>query len=188
MANVQQVITDTAPVYGYIKGTAKWTKVLEVDDYGKYSINLYPEQEQLDKLLSELNIIQDAAKEEAESKGKKVVLVADILKEDNEGKSFLQFSLPELKGDGTPNKVDIYDVYGKKQEGWDKLIGNGSLVKVKYMFKPYYMASTKTVGLSKRFFALQIIDLVEYGGGDSGFGDETGGDTPFDTDNNNEDF
>ena len=52
---------------------------------------------------------------------------------------------------------------------------------------PYYMASTKTLGISHIWSKMQIIDLVEYGGGGDDFDDEDGfendqvsGDNPFD--------
>jgi hypothetical protein len=168
--------------FGYVKGEAKWAKVLEVDDYGNYSISLYGDQ--VAELEEELKAMQESAAKEVEELGKKYVL-ADLFKEDNDGKKFLGFKLPEKKFDGTYNKITIYDAGGKKVDDWDKLIGNGSIVKIKYRIAPYYMSSTKMVGISFKFYAIQVIDLVEYSQGDNGFGDETGNDTPFDTD---EDF
>jgi hypothetical protein len=75
----------------------------------------------------------------------------------------------------------MYDAGGNKVEEWDKLVGNGSLVKVKFQARPYYMNSTKMVGTSLKFYAMQVINLVQYSaGGDSGFGDETSADSGFD--------
>jgi hypothetical protein len=182
MAKAQQlaVITDTPPIFGYLKGTTKWAKVLEVDNYGKFSINMYPDANTLEKLKESFTSVLKQAEEEAVSKDKKVLMTADFIKVDEEGKEFLAFKLPELNYQDEPNKIDIYNAHGKKEEGWDKLIGNGSLVKIKYMAKPYYMASTRTVGVSLKFYAVQVIELVEYGNSDSGFGDETDDDVPFD--------
>jgi len=180
----QQIITDTEAVYGYLKGTAKWAKVLEPDDYGKYSINVYPEKEDLDKHVTMFESIIASAKSEVEDKDKKVVGLADAVKEDDEGKEFFSFKLPAEGYNGTMNKIDIYDASGKKVDDWDRLVGNGSTVKVKFQARPYYMNSTKMVGVSLKFYAVQVINLVEYSAkGDSGFGDETGGsNVPFDTD------
>ena len=58
-----------------------------------------------------------------------------------------------------------------EQELGDK-VGNGSIAIVKLFVFPYYMATTKTVGLSMRMNAVQIIDLKEYQA--SEFGDESG--------------
>jgi hypothetical protein len=171
--------------FGYVKGEAKWAKVLEVDDYGNYSISLYGDQ--VAELEEELKAMQESAAKDVEELGKKYVL-ADLFKEDNDGNTFLGFKLPEEKFDKTPNKITIFDAGGNRVDDWDKLIGNGSLVKIKYRIAPYYMSSTKMVGISYKFYAIQVINLVEYTEGDSGFGDETGNGVPFDTSEEGEDF
>jgi hypothetical protein len=170
----------------YIKGTTKWGHILEPNQFDAFSIDLYGED--VEALAEELENLTDEAYQAVEEVGKKIAGKADIFKVDEEtGKKYLQFKL-NAEYDGKPNKIDIYDVTGKKvTDEWDKLIGNGSTVKVKVQFKPYYMSSSKMVGLSKKFYALQVLDLVEYGGADSGFGDETDGDVPFDT-NTSEEF
>jgi hypothetical protein len=75
----------------------------------------------------------------------------------------------------------MYDAGGNLVTDWDKLVGNGSKVKIKYRVAPYYMSSTKMVGLSFKFYAVQVINLVEFKQGDKGFGDETD-EAPFATD------
>jgi len=172
--------------FGYVKGEAKWAKVLEVDDYGNYSISLYGDQ--VAELKEELESMQKSAAKEVEELGKKYEL-APLFKTDNDGKQFLGFKLPEKNYQGEDNHIDIYDAGGNKIEDWDKLVGNGSVVKLKYRIAPYYMGSTKMVGISYKFYAIQVIKLVEYTAGDRGFGDETDK-TPFDTDaeNTSEDF
>ena len=161
--------------FGYVKGEAKWAKVLDIDDYGNYSISMYGDQ--VVELKEELESMQESAAKEVEALGKKYDL-ADILKTDGDGKQFLGFKLPENDFEGKPNSITIYDAGGKEQSEWDSLIGNGSIVKIKYRVAPYYMGSTKKVGISFKFYALQVIDLVEYTQTDSGFADETGDDAP----------
>ena len=180
-------IQNTEAHFGYIKGKCKWAKLLEPDDYDKFSINIIPDTESLDNHRIIFDELIDKAKQEVLDAGKKVNGVADYVKEEEDGTEFLSFKLPSTNYEGNPNKIDIYNVHGKKEPDWDKLVGNGSLVKIKYMAKPYYMASTKMVGVSLRFYAVQIIDLVEYSGGDSGFEDESSDTAPFELDNN-EDF
>jgi hypothetical protein len=171
--------------FGYVKGTCKWAKVLDVDDYGNYSISMYGDD--ILDMKEELEAMQKSAAKELDELGKKYVL-ADLFKEDSDGNTFLGFKLPEEKFDKTPNKITIFDAGGNRVDDWDKLIGNGSLVKVKYRIAPYYMSSTKMVGISYKFYAIQVINLVEYTEGDSGFGDETGNGVPFDTSEEGEDF
>ena len=173
--------------FGYLKGEAKWAELLKPGMYGTFGIKLYGEE--VNDLQTELEAMQDSAYNEVVELGKKAIK-ADLYKEDDEGNQFLAFKLKETKFDGTPNKITMYDAGGNKVDDWDKLVGNGSTVKIKYRIAPYYMASTKMVGISYSFYAVQVINLKEFSKGDSGFGDETSGDAPFDTgtEETNEDF
>lgn len=181
MAKQKSIIEQTKAHFGYIKGEAKWAKVLQPGDYGNFEINIYPDEDTINEHIKLFETIRTDAKKEVEELGKKVAGEADVFKEDAEGKRFFQFKLPATDFEGKDNKIDIYDVSGAKvTDTWDSLIGNGSIVKVRYMAKPYYMASTKMVGISSRFYALQVIKLSEYTGGqDTGFGDETSDNDPF---------
>ena len=171
--------------FGYVKGTCKWAELLTVGQFGTYGIKMYGDE--VAELKTELEAMQDSAFNEVIELGKKATK-ADLYKVDEEGNEFLAFKLKELKFDGTPNKIAFYDAGGNQVNDWDKLVGNGSTVKIKYRIAPYYMASTKMVGISYNFYAVQVIDLKEFGGkGDSGFGDETDGSAPFDTEES-EDF
>jgi len=171
--------------FGYIKGEAKWAELLAPGLYGTYGIKLYGDE--VVEMKEELEAMSDSAYDEVIELGKKANK-ADVLKQDDDGNYFLGFKLKETKFDGTPNKVTMYDAGGNKVDDWDKLVGNGSVVKVKYRIAPYYMSSTKMVGISYSFYAVQVINLVEFSQGDSGFGDETDGAAPFDTDTPSEDF
>ena len=183
--NKGKVKFDTENVFGYVKGDTKWAQILEVDDYGKYSVNLYGDN--VIELREELEALRGAAAAEIEELGKKYEL-AEVMKTDAEGVEFLSFKLPPENYEGKEQKVTMYDGGGNKVDDWDKPVGNGSKVKIKYMFSPYYMSSTKMVGISFKFYAMQVLDLVEYtGGGDNGFGDETDDKAPFDT-KDGEDF
>lgn len=55
-------------------------------------------------------------------------------------------------------------------------VGNGSIIRCAGFANPYYMASTKEVGISLIWQKMQIIDLVAVGGGDE-FGEEEGFET-----------
>jgi len=180
MAKQKQVIQETEAKFGYVKGTCKWAKVLEPGQFGSFTIDMYGDD--VEALFTEMEELRGEGAAEVAAAGKKYQEV-DVFKENEEtGQKFIQFKLPEEGYDGKQNQVKIFDVSGKEvTDSWDALIGNGSTVKVKYMAKPYYMASTKNVGISYKFYAVQVIKLEEYTAGESGFGDETDGDAPFDT-------
>ena len=157
--------------FGYLKGTTKWAELLSVGLYGTYGVKLYGDA--VLEMETELQAMLDSAYDEVIELGKKATK-AEVFKEDEEGVKHLAFKLPEKDFEGKPNKITMYDVGGSKVDDWDKLVGNGSTVKIKYRVAPYYMSSTKVVGLSYKFYAVQVIDLKEFSKSDSGFGDETG--------------
>ena len=172
--------------FGYLKGEAKWAKILAPDQYGNYAVDVYPSAEDLEHIKAISTEMAETAKALVEEAGKKVNGIADVCKE-YEGTEYIQFKRKAEKANGdTVAPPKIYDAGGTHVADWDKLVGNGSTVKIKYRVAPYYMASTKMVGLSYNFYAVQVIDLKEFSGGDSGFGDETDGQAPFDV--NGEEF
>jgi hypothetical protein len=169
--------------FGTIKGEAKWCKILEPDQYDNYAVDVFGD---LAHIKEEGEAIANKAKELVEASGKKVAGIADFIKEDDSGTEYAQFKRKGSKADGSPNTPPkVYNASGAVVDNWDKLVGNGSKVGVAYMLSPYYMASTKMVGVSCKFYAIQIIELVEFksGGSSSPFGNESGEDTPFDMDN-----
>lgn len=173
MAKFKPVIENTKGIWGKTpKGEAKWCKVLEPDMYGNYATDIYLSDEDTNKFIKELEALRAEAKKEVEDKGKVVNMEADVFKVDQEGKKYFQF---KAKSEYT-ERIPIYNIKGVEVEDWDKLIGNGSIIKVSYLVSPYYMASTKTVGISFKLRAIQVIKLVEYGG--SEFSDESE-DAPF---------
>jgi len=164
--------------FGYLKGECKWAELLTPGQFGTFGVKLYGDE--VAEMKEELEALQASAAKEIDELGKKYTL-ADIYKQDEEGKQFLAFKLPEKDYEGNENKITFYDVVGKKQPDFDSLVGNGSTIKIKYRIAPYFMASTKMIGISFKFYAVQILDLKEYSGGDSGFTDESSGEAPFDT-------
>ena len=181
MAKVKQapsIFTDTEPLWHYVKGTGQWINVVDVDEYGKWSVNLYGDE--VLALETELQAYLDEAVAFAKEQGKDVKAVADLYKE-YDGKRYIQFKKPQYDEDTEGPK--LYNVHGDEVTGtFKKPIGGGSTVRVRAMIKPYYMASTKTVGLTYKLLAMQIIENKEYKGA-SGFGDESGGaeKAPFET-------
>jgi len=176
---------DTEAAFGYLKGQCKWAELLAVGMYGHYSIKMYGDA--VEDMKVELDAMQSSAYDEVIELGKKAEK-ANLYKYEEDDTAYLGFKLKEEKFDGTPNEITFYDAGGAKVPDWDKLVGNGSTVKIKYRIAPYYMASTKMVGISYTFYAVQVIDLKEFTQGDSGFGDETSDSkAPFDEESS-EDF
>ena len=75
--------------------------------------------------------------------------------------------------DAKGNPIVKLDSEGKVLNG-DFKIGNNSVVRCHYVPMPYYMASTRTVGVSLQLKAVQVINLVEFGGSGFDFDEEDG--------------
>ena len=185
MAKIKPVIEETK---GFIavspKGKAKWCKWKQPDQFGKYGVDLYVENEEArQEFIAKLEELKEKAKQEVLAKGKKIMLDMPVYKEDDEGNIFFKFTRDAKKRDGTEVKIPIYNVYGKEDKEFDSLIGNGSIIKVKYAANPYYIPATKMLGVSLKLLAIQVIELKEYteGGGSEGFTNEADDDFTADT-------
>lgn len=188
------------------KGKTLWCKFKEPDTKfntkGEYSTELIcdPNNPAVQAYISKLEELRDIAyNETCETLGAakaKAVRKADVYKEEvdqngNEtGNVVFKYRLKDLtdradRGDST----EIIVVDAKKNKLSQKeapFVGNGSEVRVVSYASPYYMASTKTIGVSHIWSKMQIIDLVEFsGGGDGDDFDEEDGfeDTSFDNTN-----
>lgn len=157
------------------RGLSKWCKWDVPSDYGKFAVDLYLNNTDTEKFTEALETMRDNAYDQVVDAGKRVSGKADVFKTDDEGNVFFTFKVDAAKVE--KGKITIVDKYGKVDDTFDKKIGNGSTIKVKYMAKPYYMQSTKQVGVSLRLLAIQVIDLVEYQGVVE-FEDESGDSAP----------
>lgn len=171
------------------KGYAQYPYLLEPDTKfnpeGDFKVNLaMDDNEATNVLIGKLETILDDFFEENEdvartqAKGRKVTK-ADIYERDEQGRIVLKFKQKAVitKKDGSKIEVKIpqFDSKGKPMKA---NIGRDSVIKISFSFKPYFMPTTKTVGLSLRPVAVQVIDLKEFTGGASaesyGFGEEEG--------------
>lgn len=159
------------------KGTAQWCQVLEVDQYGNFGTDLYLNDEDTESLIETLEELRDTAQVALQEAGHEIKNIADVYKIKDGKKCFSFKSKPDqlIKQDG---KVTIINVYGEEDKDWKQLVGNGSLVKVGFMARPYLMASTKSLGVALRFTALQVIKLQSFSRASSGFGDESSEEVP----------
>lgn len=191
-------------------GEADYPKIFEpdtkFDPKGVYSCKLVLEGDEAQSLMGFLDEkLQEAYEQmqEEKPKFKKVMKprtpYTEELNEDGDETGRITFNFKmnavvEVKngkyaGKSFTQKPVVYDAKG--QIITKKLnVGSGSIVKVAYETAPYFKADTKEVGITLRLKAVQIKELVEFGGkkdaSDFGFGAEDGGfsaddidDTPF---------
>lgn len=176
------IFKDAEVLWKYVRGVGQWNAFVEPDDYDKWSTNLYGEE--VEELEDEMQAFLDEAVAFAKAEGKDVQTVAPLYKE-YEGKRYIQFK--RVKYDEDMEAPKYYNIHGDEVTGKDrKEVGGGSSIRIRAMIKPYYMATTKTVGLSYKLLAVQVLENKEYTG-TVGFGDESGGaepkeTAPFDTD------
>ena len=176
----ENIYENTEPLWKYVKGTGNFNALRDVDQFEKWSTNLSGEE--VEDLEVEMKAMLDEAVKLAEEKGKVVKNVADLYKT-YEGKKFIVFKKKQY--DEETKGPKLYNVHGDELvdlKGFQEP-GGGSTLRVRAIIKPYYMATTKTVGLSYGMLACQIIDNKQYVGA-SGFGDESGGakeEAPFET-------
>lgn len=162
-------IKETKAEVIFVRGTTKWASIIEPNQFGNFSVQLTPNKEDLEKYINTLEAMRDSAAKEVEEAGKKIAGLADVVKEDDEGSIYIHAQLKQEGFEGKENSIQIFDVQGREIENFDKLIGNGSEVVAKIYVKPYYMNNNKMVGISTKFYALQLVNLIEFGKS-TGFG------------------
>ncbi len=181
---IVNIFEDYDVLWRFVKGPCKWVSIVAPDDYGNWSLNMYGDE--IEDIKEEIQGYLDEAVRFAKEKGKDVQTINPILKVDNEGKSFMKIKKPQYDED-TP-QPKIYNITGDEVTDTFKTpIGGGSMLRVKMLVKPYYMGTTKSVGVSMKLLAVQVIKNVEFAGG-SGFNDESSTDNPPFTPDNNEDY
>lgn len=154
------------------------------DSDGLYHVNLKFEKEspELEFLLKDLekmleDYYQAACDNPKYAKFKSKIQKADIFEEDDEGCKVLKFKqkavIKSVKGTFNA-KIALFDSKGKPSKD---TVGGGSQIKVCFSAIPYFVPSTKTVGLTLRPVAVQIISLQSINGSSAesyGFKSEEG--------------
>lgn len=146
---------------------------------GVYEVKLAVSDEKFTTFLEEQhNKAVEAAK--AENKGKKI-READLpfTVDEDSGEAVVKFKckakVQSKSGEVFEQKPAIFDAKGKSLTKAPN-IGGGSILKVSYEIVPFYTAIAGA-GISLRLKAVQLIGLVEFGGGGAGaygFGAEDG--------------
>lgn len=168
------------------KGIAQYPWIFDPDTKydadGQYHIQLIVAKEDAKDMIQRLSAMLDEFKAQTEKEKNKKVGTMDFFEETPEGDS-VQFKFKQKRvlrrkdGSTLEVKIPVFDSCGGAVSANSKM-GTGSTVKVCYSPLPYYNAVTKSVGLSLRLVAVQVLNLVSYEGGSAkafGFSDEEGG-------------
>jgi|11_taG_2_1085331.scaffolds.fasta_scaffold09618_1 lactam utilization protein B len=176
-----------------LKGTALWAKIFQPDNrfvkpHGEYSTQVLVPEAEAAEVCEQLEAMVDA--KFAEVVKDKPALKATLSKrpvtephvDDRTGeptgnlvfKSKCLAVVESKTGQTYAQKPSVVDSKRQPMAG-NQLVGNGSTIKVAVEPIPYYMASTKQVGVSLRLKAVQVIDLKEHNKSASSiFDDEDG--------------
>lgn len=182
MSNFKKPVTVTTP-----KGIAQYPWLNEPDTKfnpdGDYKTNLILEDTpEVRDMIAKLEQIREDFIAEWQSdpcnKGKKF-MEADLFDENDDGTLTIKMKakarITTREGQTVDTKIPLFDA--KNKPIFDK-IGGGSTIRVNFQPIPYYMASTKMMGISYRIKAVQVIDLKMLDGdGDAskyGFVEEDG--------------
>jgi hypothetical protein len=174
-----------------IKGNAQWAKVFEPDtrfnEDGEYSIQVIVPEEQAAHVCEQLDSMVNAKHVEAVKDNPKLKTVLSTRQAytqdvDEAGnptgnlvfKAKMKALVKSKDGQSWEQKPMVVDAKRTPMQG-TALIGNGSLVNVAAEPVPYVMAATKQVGVTLRLKAVQVINLVEYGGSTASIFDEEDG-------------
>ncbi len=177
-----------------IKGTALWAKLFEPDTKfnpeGVYSIKIVAPADDpktleiIEKLEAARTVEYNAAIEEKPAR-KKLLSESPVFEDEyhhetgeETGNVIFHAKLKAVvtRKDKTTFEQAPVVVDAKVKALSPKVnVGNGSTVKVNVELIPYMMQSTKSVGVSLRLKAVQVIDLVEFGNDSASVFDEEDG-------------
>jgi hypothetical protein len=193
MSKERTVITSPAGILrmGFI--TKPSTKFKAEGEYTAI-IALDPEAKGVSELKAQLEAaakasLASALKDAKDGKAKKAIEGCELhtplnSEVDNDGndtgllvlKAANKAVMKKKDGETFEKKIALFDAKGKPITLPPK-IGKGTKCKLAFIIAPFCMVATKKVGVTLWLEAVQIIDLVEYGGGDAasyGFGEEDG--------------
>jgi hypothetical protein len=192
MSNANKTRTTPAGLAGFVCVNKPSTKF---KPEGEYSIKLVLDPATAEPLQGEFRKLAEEAKAEFLKKdSKKAAIIgkyalhvpgSDDVDADGNPTGNVVFAFKQAavitprdtKKQPFETKIGLFDAKGKPMPG-DVLVGRGSKVKVAYEVIPFCNPATKSVGISLRLKAVQILDLKRYSGGTDfagyGFGQEEG--------------
>ena len=157
-----------------IRGKAYWAHVQSPETYeGKqlgYSIMVKIDDDKLETLKNKLeNLFNEAEPTMAKKPNRKKPMNLPIKEDGKVGECIKAKTLHYYKnretGEITPKTLPVFKKNGEPLEQ-GVLIGNGSEVVINVTPSPY-VVNPSTYGIQLRLNAVQVLDLVEFGGGRS---------------------
>lgn len=176
------------------KGIAKFPRLSSPDTKfnpdGEYRVILLLDPEKDKEFLDELDAMADAAVQKAQEENKRYRKLIQRqepykmeLDQDGEETGLVEVKFKmraRVKSkDGKEYNFApaLFDAQGKPIDPTKINIGGGSIIRVNFTPNPYFVAATKTAGISLQLNAVQVLELVQYNGGDAasfGFEQEEG--------------
>lgn len=154
-----------------------------VEDTGKFSIQVKFAPEDEAKLMEKIEADWDKFKETLDAAKQKIVekYEANLGFREYKEETYFKFKMTHIikvkaTGEEFTKTVPIFDAKKHSIANDLKGVGNGSKVRIAYELSPFFM-SKSNFGVSLRLSAVQIIDLVEFGGASAdsfGFDEEEG--------------
>jgi len=128
----------------FIQGKCKWFRNKTVNQWDKYSHQLYPDQKGME-ILREL-----------QAEGMK-----NVIKKDDDG-WYINFGRPVVKETASGKKIGFEppEVFDKDGVPFDGLVGNGSDITTKIEVYPYDFKGNKGIGV--RWVSSRVDNLVPY--------------------------
>lgn len=177
------------PIYVTPAGLARYPHLNAPDTKfnaaGVYRVDLVLTGDDAAKLAETIDRSMEAsfatAKADPKNKGKKVKLADapySVIKDDDgndtpDTKFGFKMTASGKRKDGTTYTARPMIMDTKNKLVKDVKIGGGSKIKVAYSIYPFYTALVGA-GVSLRLKQVQVLDLVEWSGGKSAFGEEEG--------------
>lgn len=140
---------------------------------GEYRVNLRLSEDDAKPLLKELHsILKEHVEDVKKEKGKSKVKIQDLPYNEVEtegsptGEVDVKFKLKAVAGSSDnrwEQRPALFNNKGERMDPQEVNVGSGSSLKIGFEVFPYYTGSIGA-GLSLRMKAVQVLDLVEYGG------------------------
>lgn len=173
-------ITTPAGVAGYLYLSKPDTKFKEEGEY-RAQITLDAKYSAKFEALIEEELAKSLAKAKEENAGKRIKQADSPIRYNEDGTITLNTKCPAFvtskkTGERFSLRPTVFDGAGNRLNNDNLKAGQGSTIKVNLEIRPYYTALVGA-GVTLRLVAVQIIELVEFGGGSAaGFGFDTDGD------------
>ena len=176
-----KTFTTPAGTAGYLYLSVPDTKFKEDGEYRAQITLSAQHAEKIEALIAE-ELLKSVAKAKEENAGKRIKQADTPVRANDDGTITLNTKCPAFvtvkkTGEKFSLRPAVFDGAGNRLPNDTLKAGQGSTIRVSIEIRPYY-TSLVGAGVTLRVKAVQILKLVEFGGGGSadGFGFDTDGD------------